>query len=99
MHRSGELLPVSGLSLQLLPARLRDRVIACPPIVFGGAPLGGDPPSLHEADKGGVDSSFVELQRFGAELFQPASNPVSVQRTESVETFQDHKIECSLEDF
>src|SRR5689334_16160142 len=93
IHRSGELFPIPGFSLQLLLAGLRDRVITRPPIVFGGAPLCGDPPALHKADKSGVDGAFVQLQRFGAELLEPARNPVSVERTESVEAFQDHEIE------
>jgi hypothetical protein len=92
-------MPVLGFGLKLFAAGFGDGVEAGLAIVFGSAPLGGDPSLVEEADEGGVDRALVDLERFFADLLDAAGDAVTVERAHGGERLEDHEIESALENF
>ena len=72
-------MPVGGVFRPLLPAGAGDGVVLGFAIVVGGAPFGGDPAALLEADERGVDGALVEEDFVAAGLFDAAGYAVAVQ--------------------
>ena len=75
-----------------------DGVVLRLAVVVGGAPLGGDPTALLEADERGVDGALVEEDFVAADLFDAAGDAVAVERAHGGEGLQDHEVEGALEE-
>ena len=97
-HHAGNALPIACLRGQLLPAGAGDGVVLRFPVVVGGAPAGGDPAALLEAEERCVDRPLVELEDVLADLLDPPRDPVAVQRAHRIEGLQHHEVEGALED-
>src|ERR1700722_2910611 len=95
---AGDAFPLGGLAYELLRAFCGDRVELCFAVVVGGAPAGGDPALLLEAEQGSVDGAFVQLEDVFADLLDAAGDAEAVLRSESVKRLEDHEVEGALED-
>ena len=90
-------MPVGGVFGELFAATLGDGIKLGFAIVVGGAPFGGDPAALLEADERGVNGALVEQDFVAGDLFDAASDAVAVEGTNGGEGLQDHKVEGALE--
>src|SRR6202034_4295403 len=79
INRRPHSLPVLRLSGELFPSAGTDRVKLRFAILVRRPPFGSYPSLLLHPQKGGVQSTLVELQEFLADLFDPARDPVAVQ--------------------
>ena len=95
----GDAPPVLGFGVKLFAAGFGDGVEAGFAIVFGSAPLGGDPSLVEEANERGVDRALIDLERFFADLLDAAGDAVAVERAHGGESFEDHEVERALENF
>src|SRR5579863_3940522 len=95
----GDAAPILRFSMELFAAGFGDGVEAGFAIVFGRAPLGGDPSFVEKADERGVDRALIDLQGFFADLLDAACDAVAVKRAHGSERFEDHEVEGALEDF
>jgi len=95
---AGDPLPLFGFERELFRAFFGDRVELCFAIVVGGAPAGGDPALLLQAEQGSVDGALVQFEDVFADLLDTAGDAEAVLRAEGVERFEDHEVEGSLED-
>ncbi len=84
-------------SSQTACGRLCDGVVLRLAIVVGGAPLGGDPATLLQAHKRGVNGPLVEQDLVAADLLNAARDAVAMLRADGGEGFEDHDVEGSLE--
>lgn len=98
-HHVGDAAPVFRFSLKLFTAGPGDGVEASSAIVFGGAPLGGDPSFVKESNQRGVDRALIDLERFLADLLDAAGDAVTVERAHGGEGFENHEVESALENF
>ena len=97
-HDHREAMPVGGVFGPLLAAALGNGVVLRLAVVVGGAPFGGDPAALLEADERGVDGALVEEDFVAADLFDAARDAVAVQLAHGGEGLQDHEVEGALEE-
>src|SRR3984957_13306644 len=95
---AGDPFPLFGFERELFRAFFGDRVELCFAIVVGGAPAGGDPALLLEAEQGSVDGAFIQFEDVFADLLDTAGDAEAVLRAEGVERFEDHEVEGALED-
>jgi len=95
---AGDAFPLFGFEGELLRSLFGDRVEFRFAVVVGGAPAGGDPALLLEAEQGSVDGAFVQFQNVLADLLDAAGDAEAVLRAEGVERFEDHEVEGALED-
>ncbi len=93
-----EALPIGGVVRRAAYGRPGDGVELGFAVVVGGAPLGGDPAALLEADERGIDGALVEQDLVSADLFDAAGDAVAVQSAHGVEGLQDHEVEGALEE-
>ncbi len=97
-HDGGQAVPVGGVPFELPAAGAGDGVELGRTVILAGAPLGGDPPALLEADEGGIDGALVEEDLVAAGLLDAASDAVAVLRAHGDKGLEDHEIEGSLEE-
>src|ERR1700722_17410214 len=90
--------PLRGFESELARSCFCDPIELRFAIIFGGAPIGGDPALLLEAEQGSVDGAFIQFEDVFADLLDTAGNAEAVLRAEGVERFEDHEVEGALED-
>ena len=88
-------LEVGGLSLKLSASGSRQSIVLRPAIVFGHAPLGGDPRALFHAMERGVQRAVFNAQLVVGCLADPFRDGVAVHRTPR-ERLQDEEVERPL---
>src|SRR5437762_5888219 len=95
--RRGEPLPRCGFLLELFPSGFRQRVELRASLVFGDAPLRGDPTLVLETLERGIERSLLDQQHVVGELSNPPRDGPPVQRLEH-ERLEDEQIERALDE-
>ena len=95
---AGDAFPVLGLGFELRSSGFGNRVELCLAVVLGCPPLGGDPALLQEPHEAQINRPLIDDDRLLADLLDPTSDAVAVQRTHLLQRLEDHEIERALED-
>src|SRR5215469_8768337 len=94
---AGDSLPVFGFGAELLPPGLRNGIKLRPAIVLRRAPLGRNPPFLHQTDQAEIDRALIDLKRLLAKLLNAAGDAISMQTPHRIQRLQHHQIESALQ--
>ena len=74
----------------------REPIEACLAIVLGGAPVGSDRSFLLEPQQDWIQCPLVDRQKISADLLDSPGNPVAMQRSENIQSFQNHERQRAL---
>src|ERR1700692_1610330 len=83
--------------MELFPSGSGDRIELGFSVVVRRAPGTRNPASEHQANKRSVDCALIDLQHLFTDLFDAASDSVTMQRSHGLEGLQDHQIKRALE--
>ena len=92
------LLPFLRFFFELLAAGAGELVILGFAIVVGDAPLGSDVAFQLQFQEGGIESAVIDGEEIAAGLLNAAGDAVAMERTESLQSFQDHQGQGALPD-
>ena len=95
-HYDGEAEPIGGVLEELFAAAFGDGIKLGSAIVVGSAPFGGNPAALLKANERGINGALVEEDFVAGDLFDAASDAVTVLGAHGVKCLQDHQVQGAL---